>query len=41
MARAFDDLIELPDGRALLTLRDAGHYVTALSKADQSKITEP
>ena len=39
-ARAFDDPIELPDGRALRTLRDAGHYVTALSKADQSKITE-
>jgi hypothetical protein len=36
-ARAFDDPIELPDGRALRTLRDAGHYVTALSKADQSR----
>jgi hypothetical protein len=36
-ARTFDDPIELPDGRALRTLRDAGHYVTALSKADQSK----
>jgi hypothetical protein len=35
--RVFDDPIPLPDGRALRTLRDAGHYVTALSKADQGK----
>jgi hypothetical protein len=36
-SRAFDDPIELPDGRVLRTLRDAGHYVTALSRADQGK----
>jgi hypothetical protein len=36
-SRAFDDPMELPDGRMLRTLRDAGHYVTALSKADQAK----
>jgi hypothetical protein len=32
-----DDPIELPDGRALRTLSNAGEYVTALSKADQAK----
>jgi hypothetical protein len=36
-SRAFDDPIELPDGHVLRTLRDAGEYVAALSKADQSK----
>jgi hypothetical protein len=36
-AQAFDDPIELPGGGKLRTLRDAGHYVTALSKADQTK----
>jgi hypothetical protein len=30
-------MIELPNGRVLRTLRDAGHYVTALSRADQAK----
>jgi hypothetical protein len=35
--RTFDDPIPLPGGRALQTLRDAGHYVTALSKAGQTK----
>jgi hypothetical protein len=36
-SRAFDDPIELPDGHVLRTLRHAGEYVAALSKADQSK----
>jgi hypothetical protein len=36
-SRAFDDPIPFPDGGELRTLRDAGHYVTALSKADQGK----
>ena len=36
-ARAFDYLIDLPDGRALRSLRDAGEYVTTLSKVDQAK----
>ena len=35
--RAFDDPIILPDGRKLVTLRDAGHYITALPKATQRK----
>jgi hypothetical protein len=33
--RPFDDAIVLPDGRALLTLEDAGDYITMLPKADQ------
>jgi hypothetical protein len=28
--RAFDDPIPLPDGRKLITLRDAGDYITSL-----------
>jgi len=36
-SQTFDDPIELPGGRVLRTLRNAGHYVTALSKADQAK----
>ncbi len=36
-SKSFADPIELPNGRVLRTLRDAGHYVTGLSKADQSK----
>jgi hypothetical protein len=36
-ARTFDDPIQLPGGHVLRTLRDAGNYVTALSKADQAK----
>jgi hypothetical protein len=31
----FFDPIELPNGRKLITLRDAAHYVTRLSKAQQ------
>jgi hypothetical protein len=33
--RSFDDPIELPDGRNLVTLEDAGDYITNLSKAEQ------
>jgi hypothetical protein len=32
--RAFDDPIPLPDGRELVTLQDAGHYITKLPKAE-------
>jgi hypothetical protein len=32
--RAFDDPIPLPDGRELVTLKDAGTYITKLSKAE-------
>jgi hypothetical protein len=30
----FDDPIELPDGRTLVTLQDAGTYITKLPKAE-------
>ena len=33
--RPFDDPIPLPDGRRLVTLEDAGAYITELPKADQ------
>jgi hypothetical protein len=33
-SRAFDDPIELPDGRWLVTLEDAGTYITTLPKAE-------
>jgi len=36
-SKSFADPIELPNGRVLRTLRDAGHYVTSLWKADQAK----
>ena len=32
----FEDPIPLPDGRRLLTLRDAASYITKLSKAEHS-----
>lgn len=32
--RRFDDPIPLPDGRQLVTLRDAGNYITKLPKAE-------
>ena len=32
--RRFDDPIVLPDGRQLVTLQDAGTYITKLSKAE-------
>ncbi|EJN15672.1 hypothetical protein PMI42_00689 [Bradyrhizobium sp. YR681] len=34
---AFDAPIALPDGRALLTLLDAGNYIAALPKATQQR----
>ena len=34
--RVFDDPIPLPDGRTLVTLRDAGDYVTALPKKESA-----
>jgi hypothetical protein len=34
--RRFDDPIPLPDGRQLVTLKDAGTYITALPKAEQN-----
>ena len=33
--RSFDDPIHLPNGRQLLTLEDAGAYITQLPKAAQ------
>lgn len=33
-SRAFDDPITLPDGRELVTLRQAGEYITKLPKAE-------
>jgi hypothetical protein len=36
-SRSFDDPIELPGRGELRTLRDAGEYVTAPSKAEQGK----
>ena len=32
--RLFDDPITLPDGRELVTLEDAGTYITKLPKAE-------
>jgi hypothetical protein len=32
--RAFDEPIPLPRGRALVTLKDAGNYITKLPKAE-------
>jgi hypothetical protein len=34
--RAFDDPIDLPDGQTLITLEDAGNYITKLPKAEHS-----
>ena len=33
-SREFDDPISLPDGRLLLTLRDAADYITSLPKKE-------
>jgi hypothetical protein len=33
-SRKFDDPISLPKGRQLVTLKDAGNYITKLSKAE-------
>jgi hypothetical protein len=35
-SRPFDDPISLADGRELLTLQDAGTYITKLPKAEHS-----
>jgi hypothetical protein len=35
--QAFHDPIELPDGRQLRTLRDAGHYIQELPRAVQDR----
>jgi hypothetical protein len=35
-SRPFDDPIPLADGRQLLTLKDAGDYITKLPKAEHS-----
>jgi hypothetical protein len=35
--RAFDDPIELPDGRTLVTLHDAATYITALPKKEAAE----
>jgi hypothetical protein len=32
--RAFEDPIDLPNGRKLVTLQDAGNYITKLPKAE-------
>jgi hypothetical protein len=32
--RAFEDPIDLPNGRKLVTLQDAGNYITQLPKAE-------
>ncbi len=34
-SRKFDDPIILPDGSQLVTLLDAGNYITSLAKAEQ------
>jgi hypothetical protein len=33
-SREFDDPISLPDGRSLITLRDAADYITGLPKEE-------
>jgi hypothetical protein len=33
-SRRFDDAIPLPDGRELVTLKDAGTYITKLPQAE-------
>jgi len=35
-SRKFDEPIPLPDGRKLVTLKDAGEYITKLPKAEHS-----
>jgi hypothetical protein len=35
-ARPFDDLVLLPDGRKLVTQRDAADYIMKLPKAEQN-----
>jgi hypothetical protein len=38
-SRTFDDLIPLPDGGELRTLRDAGNYITGLPKREHDSFT--
>ena len=35
-SREFDDEIELPNGSKLVTLQDAGNYITEIPKAEHS-----
>jgi hypothetical protein len=35
--RKFDDPIPLPDGRKLVTLKDAGDYITNLPKKESAR----
>ena len=35
-SREFDDPVDLPRGRRLVTLQDAGNYITKLPKAEHS-----
>jgi hypothetical protein len=35
--RAFDDPIALPDGRQLVSLRDAGEHIAALPQSEQQQ----
>jgi hypothetical protein len=39
--RPFDDPIPLPSGRQLVTLKDAGNYITKLPKAEHDRQTIP
>jgi hypothetical protein len=36
--RSFDEPIALPDGRELVTLKDAGNYITKLPKAEHEAL---
>jgi hypothetical protein len=36
--RPFDDPISLPGGRQLVTLKDAGTYITKLPKAERERL---
>jgi hypothetical protein len=37
-SRKFDDPIPLPRGRALVTLKDAGTYITKLRKPEHERL---
>jgi hypothetical protein len=39
--RKFDDPIPLPDGRMLVTLKDAGDYITSLPKRKPCRNGKP
>jgi hypothetical protein len=34
-SREFDEQVPLPDGREIVTLRDAGQYISTLSPKEQ------